>query len=107
MSSPAVSRRLFLRVRELLESEQSQTSIANLLALPLATIAGIAAGRIQPSRLIIEHDDPQRDAMSRAERCPGCGGMVYLWPCLACQLACQAGTCSEPLPVPSPQRAAA
>jgi len=27
--------------------------------------------------------DPLRD---RAERCPGCGGNVYRWPCLACSM---------------------
>lgn len=107
MSSSSISRRVVLRVRELLEEEQPPAGIALLLGLPLATIEGIAAGRIQPSRLLIEHDDPQRDAMARAERCPGCGGMVYLWPCLACQLAGERAVPSAPLPAKSPARAAA
>jgi len=37
-----------------------------------------------PARRQAEDLGPGFDA-ANLRRCPGCGGMVYLWPCLACQ----------------------
>jgi hypothetical protein len=51
------------------------------------TIAAIQADRIQPSRIVVEDDDPLREEMLTARRCHGCGALVFHWPCLACQLA--------------------
>jgi hypothetical protein len=31
-------------------------------------------------------DDPFSRARRAARRCPGCGGLVFLWPCLICEL---------------------
>ena len=31
-------------------------------------------------------DDPFSRARRAARRCPGCGGLVFQWPCLACEL---------------------
>jgi hypothetical protein len=33
-----------------------------------------------------EDDAPPEYVASNLRRCPHCGGMVYQWPCLACQL---------------------
>jgi hypothetical protein len=30
-------------------------------------------------------DDPFSQARRRAKRCPGCGGLVFHWPCLTCE----------------------
>jgi hypothetical protein len=31
-------------------------------------------------------DDPFSRARRAARRCPGCGGLVFQWPCLTCEL---------------------
>ncbi|HTN73748.1 MAG TPA: hypothetical protein VL096_00825 [Pirellulaceae bacterium] len=82
-----LARRDFLRVRELLAEQIPPPQIAQSLALPLQTVLGIASGEQQPSRLIVEQDDSPREEMLTSRRCPGCGAMVYVWPCLGCQIA--------------------
>jgi hypothetical protein len=57
----------------------------------------------------VEDDLPEDDAppdyiAANLRRCPGCGGMVYQWPCLTCQLrAPLAGT--KPGPGEAPRDA--
>ena len=36
-------------------------------------------------------DDPFSRARRAARRCGGCGGLVFQWPCLTCELRCRAG----------------
>ena len=69
-------------------------------ARPEADLTGIAAGRRKPrrrkavgplnvaeagasARIRVDDLNVGFDA-ANLRRCPGCGGMVYLWPCLAC-----------------------
>jgi hypothetical protein len=33
-----------------------------------------------------EDDQPPEYLAANLRRCPGCGGMVYQWPCLACRI---------------------
>jgi len=40
-----------------------------------------------PDERVLADDGPPQFAAHQLRRCPGCGGMVYLWPCLACQTA--------------------
>lgn len=89
MSTSHLSRRDFLRVRELLAENLPPNDIATRVALPVETVNDIAAGRAKPSRIIVDRDDPQHEAVVNSQRCPGCGGMVYRWPCLGCQIAAQ------------------
>lgn len=43
---------------------------------------------------------PPLFAPGQLRRCPGCGGMVYLWPCLACRMAARL----RPPPPPAGQQ---
>ncbi len=85
-----VSRRVWLLVRERLADGLPHDFIALEVGLSTGTIAGIAAERIRPSRIVVEEDDPLREEMLTAKRCPGCGALVFTWPCLACQMAAAA-----------------
>lgn len=89
MSTSPLSRRDFLRVRELLAENIPRNAIAAKVELPVETVNDIAAGRAKPSRIIVDPDDPQHEAALNSQRCPGCGGMIYRWPCLGCQIAAQ------------------
>jgi hypothetical protein len=40
-------------------------------------------------------DDPFWRARRAARRCPGCGGLVFHWPCLACELRAREGRETE------------
>jgi hypothetical protein len=82
------------------------TEIARELDLSVWTIARIADKRRFQSDELSE-DEPPEDGLPEDDappdyvaknlrRCPGCGSMVYLWPCLACRM----GTTT--LPVASP-----
>lgn len=87
MNAEYLPRRLYLRVRELLADGLSHAQIAASVPVGLATIEGIATGELRPSRIVVDADDPEREQMLAARRCPGCGAMVYVWPCLGCQVA--------------------
>jgi hypothetical protein len=86
MSLEYVSRRKFLLVRERLAQQVALAEIAAETGLSTATVVAISEGRIGPSRIAVDDDHPLRDEMLRAKRCPGCGGLVFIWPCLACQI---------------------
>ena len=98
MSSEYVSRTLFLLVRERLTEPVTASEIATETGLSTATVVAIAAGRIRPSRIAVDDDHPLRDQMLNAKRCPGCGSLVFVWPCLACQIT------GEIAPVPAPRK---
>jgi hypothetical protein len=86
MSPTHLSRRLWLEVRDRLAVLESPEAVAAATQLPLDTIAAIASGQLLPSRIVVDDHDPERDEILQATRCRGCGGLVYVWPCLACQL---------------------
>lgn len=83
-------RRLYLRIREL-AGEMTPLQIAEVVPLSLITIEGVLAGKLQPSRIVVDDDHPLREEMLTATRCDGCGARVFRWPCLACQLRVPAG----------------
>jgi len=85
MTAEHISRRAFLKARELLAIRRPIEEISLETGLSLGAIRDIDADRVQPSRLIVEDDDPMREEVLKSRRCPGCGAMVYHWPCLACQ----------------------
>jgi hypothetical protein len=82
-----LSRPVFLAVREQLAAGVKIAQIAADTGLATATIEGIEAGRVGPSRIVVDDDHPLRDEMLSATRCAGCGALVFAWPCLACQMA--------------------
>lgn len=71
-------------VRRLLASGWPQRHIARQLQLSHTTVSRIATGKWAPEQ--VTEDDPDAILRARAKRCPGCGGRVYHWPCLCCQL---------------------
>jgi transcriptional regulator with XRE-family HTH domain len=78
--------------RLLTEGKLSQRKIARLTGISRGTVGAIAAGRrpdYQPLRSAAE--DEFAEPAGPPQRCPGCGGMVYL-PCRLCRTrALQAG----------------
>jgi hypothetical protein len=95
----------FEAVWRMLEAGARHVEIARELDLSVSTIARIADDRRQgryplmseegvfgeawqPSEEELPEDDAPPDYVaSNLRRCPGCGAMVYVWPCLACRLA--------------------
>ena len=82
----------FLAVRRGLRAGARHVEIARELDLGVWTIDRIAA-RLRYEREgardeeLPEDDAPPDYAASQLRRCGGCGGMVYVWPCIACQMA--------------------
>lgn len=87
MSHAYLSRHKWLQVRELLDQQQTLAAIAEVTQLSPSTIAAIASGELQPSRIVVDDLDPNREEILKAKRCVGCGALVYIWPCLACQMS--------------------
>jgi hypothetical protein len=81
-------------IRRLLHQGVRHVEIARRFDLAVGTIARISSDRKLRRRKLellaeadLPEDDPPPDYESRRmRRCPTCGGMVYLWPCLTCQL---------------------
>jgi hypothetical protein len=80
----------------MIAQQQPLEIIAEITQLSPSTIADIGSGELQPSRIVVDDHDPNREEILKAQRCRGCGALVYVWPCLACQM-CTA--VAEPEPV--------
>jgi hypothetical protein len=82
----------FVAVRRALRAGARHVEIARELDLGVWTVDRIAA-RLRyaeegPSDEEPPEDDAPADYVARnMRRCEGCGGMVYVWPCIACQMA--------------------
>ena len=79
----------FFTVRRRLRAGVRHTEIARELDLFVWTATRIATEPQFQADPILEADLPQDDpppdyAARKLRRCPGCGAMVYRWPCLAC-----------------------
>lgn len=71
------------RIIELLvEGQLSKRAIAYRVGVSRGTIANIARNPSIPRPKKRTRHVPLTSGPP--ERCPGCGGMVNLWPCLAC-----------------------
>ena len=70
-------------IRELYELGWSQRRIAKRFEVSTTTVYRIVHDRWHP---VDQQDDPFWELKLRAERCPGCGGLVYEWPCRACEV---------------------
>jgi hypothetical protein len=84
--SLAVSPEMARAVRKLHRQGFSQRRIARRIQISPLTVYRIVHGQWHP---VNEREDPHWEQKLRAERCPGCGGLVYQWPCLACELTAQ------------------
>src|SRR5262245_23753106 len=81
-------------IRRLLRASVRHAEIARRFDLAVGTIARIASvRRLRRLKLHLltedempEDDPPPEYLAANLRRCPGCGGLVYRWPCLACQL---------------------
>ena len=70
-------------VRELNELGWSQRKIADRLNISPTTAHRIIHGVWHPDDI---QDDPFWELKLQAERCPGCGGLVYDFPCRTCEI---------------------
>jgi len=82
----------FQAVRRALAARMRITEIARELNLSVWTIAKIKDEQRFAYDPVSDDDLPEDDAppdylAGNMRRCGGCGAMVYLWPCLACQMA--------------------
>ena len=72
--------------RLLAQEKISQRKIAELLGVSRGTVGAIASGkRPDYDALFRQNDDEPDEPTGPPERCPGCGGLVYM-PCLLCRL---------------------
>ena len=86
-------------VRRLLaQGEFSQRKIARIAGISRGTVGAIAAGkRSDRVRLRRAVEDESREPVGPLQRCPGCGGMVYM-PCSLCRArALKAGSSKLPI----------
>jgi hypothetical protein len=82
MLSPSVVE----EVRRLLAAGQwSMRKIARELAVSRGTVSAIAHGKRQEPLPRASDDDLLFASIGPLQRCPGCGGLVYL-PCLLCRV---------------------
>jgi len=82
----------FYAVRRALLAGMRHAEIARELNLSLWTITRVADGLRFVTDLVTDEQLPVLDAppdylAKNLRRCPGCGAMIYLSPCIACQLA--------------------
>jgi hypothetical protein len=70
--------------RLLAEGKLSQRAIARLTRISRGTIGCIAAGRRPDYEILAAADDEEQPA-GPPQRCPGCGGLVYM-PCRLCRV---------------------
>jgi len=75
------------RIQELLEEGRvSQRKIARLVGVSRGTVGAVAAGRRRATPCSCRPSETEAfDVTGPLERCPGCGGLVYM-PCLACRV---------------------
>jgi hypothetical protein len=83
-------------VQYLLAERWRHTQIARETGLSVWTISQIATSRRfedyaipteeLPADELPADDGPPDFEAGNMRRCPGCGGMVYQWPCLTCEL---------------------
>jgi hypothetical protein len=60
-------------------------TIARRTGVSLSTVVRLtrASGR-RPREMVLPDDPPPSYDPTLLRRCPGCGGRVYVWPCLLC-----------------------
>lgn len=63
----------------------SLRTIAKRAGISVSTVVRLtrSAGR-RPAQALLPDDPPPGYDPALLRRCPGCGGRVYVWPCLLC-----------------------
>jgi len=97
----------FLTIRRRLADGQRHSAIARELDLSVWTVARIADRRRFlpeileeleiPAAELCEDDSPPDYVAQNLRRCPHCGAMVYLWPCIACSQGVSTPTIAPPV----------
>ncbi len=92
----AITPELVELIRRLLALGWSQRLIARQTRASFATVSRIATGKWKPcpqtrpgiavETLRCSESEEQALLELSATRCPGCGGRVYRWPCLLCEV---------------------
>ena len=111
MIARTLTRDEVLAVHRMLQVGARHVEIARELDLAVSTIGKIARewklrGGEDPDdgEFDLPEDDPPPDYDAHnLRRCPVCGAMVYLWPCLACHMQAQGGRVHLPPPRTKPQ----
>jgi len=83
-----IAPRVIEQIQALLrQGELSQRRIARQLGVSRGTVQAVATGRREPRRVAGTNHTAESLPFRAGplERCPGCGGMVYM-PCLACHV---------------------
>ena len=91
----------FAGIRAALAAGLRHTEIAREFGVSVWTIQRIASDRTLEGDELTDDDMPLDDAPPdyvprNLRRCPECGGMVYVWPCLACRMAVSEGPALAP-----------
>jgi hypothetical protein len=74
-------------LRLLYVERRSQREVAQMLAMSRVTVNRVANGKWAGYRRTVSSNATGHEPHPEpARRCPGCGAMVYLWPCLTCRL---------------------
>lgn len=79
-------------VERMLLAGMRQVEIARELDLSVWTVTKIARALRREEQVLqdgesMEDDGPPGFEARNLRRCPECGAMVYLWPCLACRMS--------------------
>src|SRR5262245_49428619 len=78
------------RARMLLAAGLNHSQVSRRTGLSRRTIARIAAqGRRKLVAADISDEQPAGFDQECLNRCRGCGGRIYLWPCLRCEIRAQ------------------
>jgi hypothetical protein len=96
----------YLAIRRRLRDGQRHARIARELDLGVWTVALIAdrrryapdalEGGEVPAKELCDDDSPPDYVAKNLRRCPECGAMVYLWPCIACSQGVSTPTIASP-----------
>lgn len=80
------------RVRSLLSGGLTLSQVARRTGLSRTTVFKILTRRWRPALTAADiHDDrPPGFEQRNLARCPGCRALVYLWPCMRCDLQARA-----------------
>jgi len=72
------------RIRDLLALNLSHEKISRRLGMSVSNVGKIAR-QLADDVPVLPVERPPGFDPGNLHRCSGCGGMVYLWPCLTCE----------------------
>ena len=82
---PKLTASLRQQILELVAGGKKQAAVARRFGVSESTVSKLVKGTYSMPR---DHEETYHNhAAANAERCPGCGGKVYEWPCLECLIS--------------------